>query len=140
MLTDNEEDDPPSPAPFALPSGLASMPVTLLPLRLRRPRCLALRAPQWHPGCLAAPWGLAAAPPSRSGSHAPIEPRPPWAGATKPPALQVGHAAAAPRLPATPRRLAPGQAELLPPPPASSCRRLCRPALSGQIRRRESWI
>lgn len=71
MLTDNEEDDPPSLAPFALPSGLAPMPVTLLPLRLRRPRCPALRAPQWHPGCLAAPWGLAAAPPSRSGRPRP---------------------------------------------------------------------
>uniref|UniRef100_A0A0E0PX58 Uncharacterized protein n=1 Tax=Oryza rufipogon TaxID=4529 RepID=A0A0E0PX58_ORYRU len=63
--TDNQEDFPPPPAPFALPSGHAPMLVTVPPLRLRchppapllpghRATHLAFRAPQRHPGYLAA--------------------------------------------------------------------------------------
>lgn len=99
MLTDNEEDDPPSLAPFALPSGLAPMPVTLLPLRLRRPRCPALRAPQWHP-VAAAPWGSQPHPkPLRS--HAPSS-QVAWRCHQASGALGR-HAAAAPEPPASPR-------------------------------------
>lgn len=122
MPTGNEEDDPPLPAPFALPSRPTPTPVKLLPLRLRRPCCPAAaphlatprhppgrRASRRHPGSrgLAAPWGC-----SRPHSRAAARRRCARAAAPAPccrplPARSSGPATPPPFLAAEPPPLAP---------------------------------